>query len=200
MSNQNGNPITTTLKKVDDSEVKKFFTEGVQLQKLTKKMTDLIKRDFFHRDKKTNTTKLTKELDRILANKDPRSQKKIANVKAFVRKQLQTLIKSKQTQQVLLGDLVTVRKVTMKKVTQPMIDDVNNERFIGKFEQNDLGKFRVVEEKKEEKNNDLDLWEDLLKLIDKHSVDTSVIRNTCDDLDQGIFSYEQKESKHRKVA
>ena len=81
-----------------------------------------------------------------------------------------------------------------------MIDDINNERFVGKFEQDDLGKFRVVEEKKEEKNNDLDLWEDLVKIIDKHSVDTSVIRNTCDDLDQGIFSHEQKKSKHRKVA
>tara|TARA_R100001443_G_scaffold68514_3_gene77226 strand:- start:468 stop:1070 length:603 start_codon:yes stop_codon:yes gene_type:complete len=200
MSNKNGKPVTVSLTKVKDSEVKKFFTDGVQLQKLTKNMTQLIKRDFFHRDKKTNTTKLTNELDRILANKDPRSQKRIANVKVFVRKQLQTIIKTKQTQQVLLGELVNVRQVTMKKVTQPMIDDVNNERFVGKFHQDDLGKFRVVEEKKEKKVNDLDLWKDLTELIDKHSVDTSIIRNTCDDLDQGIFSFEQKESKHRKVA
>lgn len=183
---KNTNPVTTHIQEVKEEEIKKFFDDGVKLQRMTASMTELIKRDFFHRDKKANTSQLTDELDRILDSEDPRSRERIVKVKKFVRKQLQTIIKSKPTQQVLLGDKVDTRSVTMKKVTKPMIANEDG-RFVGNFNELDEGKFRIVEERKPEKVED-DILTALYKFIDKHESDTTEMRDLLNEIDAGVMA------------
>jgi len=75
-------------------------------------------------------------------------------------------VKAKKTQQAVNPNFPNT-KLTVKKVTQPMVDD-NGERFQDSFHKNDIGKFRVVIEIK--KPAEKKTFEDeLFKLMEKYN-------------------------------
>ena len=180
------NPVTVEMAKPNQKDVKQFIDMGVKLTKVSEAMTQLIKAVFFHRNKETNQTQITKALDEVLQSEDPRSRERVAKVKKFVKRQLQTLIKAKPTQQAILGKKVDTHTVTMKKVTQPMVDNVEG-RFEGNFNETDKGSFRVVIEKKKQKEQD-DLLTALIKFIDSHETDTTEVREILDEIDAGAMA------------
>ena len=146
-----------TLKKPTKKEINLVLELGVEIGDKNKKVTDIIKRDFHHRDKKTNKTQLTEKFDNILAG-DNEDMKE--DIKGFIKKQVQTMIKEKPVQFTILGDEQETHSVTIKKVTLPMIENVDG--IYDNFNETDLGSYRVVKIAKPQKE-ELTLGEELLK-------------------------------------
>jgi hypothetical protein len=154
MSNKTN--LKITVKKPTKKEIALVLEQGVKVTRLMDDMTQIIKRDLFHRDE-NNSTMLTKSFDNILENGDEETK---TEIKRFVKKQLQTLIKEKPTQEAILLDDHKKMSVTVKKVNKPMIEN-NDNLYIDTFTVDDLGKFKVVRMNKQ--NKDLTLEEELLK-------------------------------------
>lgn len=175
-----------TIKKPTKKELKEFFSDGVAQSQLTTKLTRTLKRDFFHRDKQTNQSHITRQLDKIinLESNDKKVLDEIKMVKQFVKKSLQTIIKNKACQQALLGDDYETKKVTLKKVNNSMIDNADS-AYDGNFTDADYGSYRVVVEKKDKKVEPT-LIEALIKFMDAHQTDTSEMRDLLTEIDAGV--------------
>tara|TARA_R100000734_G_scaffold11040_1_gene8292 strand:- start:678 stop:1265 length:588 start_codon:yes stop_codon:yes gene_type:complete len=145
------------LPKPTKKEINLVLELGVEIGDKNKKVTDIIKRDFHHRDKKTNKTQLTEKFDNILAG-DNEDMKE--DIKGFIKKQVQTMIKEKPVQFAILGDEQETHSVTIKKVTLPMIENIDG--IYDNFNETDLGSYRVVKIAKPQKE-ELTLGEELLK-------------------------------------
>ena len=154
MSNKTN--LKITVKKPTKKEIALVLEQGVKVTRLMDDMTQIIKRDLFHRDE-NNSTMLTKSFDNILENGDEDTK---TEIKRFVKKQLQTLIKEKPTQEAILLDDHKKMSVTVKKVNKPMIEN-NDNLYIDTFTVDDLGKFKVVRMNKQKE--DLTLEQKLLK-------------------------------------
>ena len=154
MSNKTN--LKITVKKPTKKEIALVLEQGVKVTRLMDDMTQIIKRDLFHRDE-NNSTMLTKSFDNILDNGDEDTK---TEIKRFVKKQLQTLIKEKPTQEAILLDDHKKMSVTVKKVNKPMIEN-NDNLYIDTFTVDDLGKFKVVRMNKQKE--DLTLEQELLK-------------------------------------
>lgn len=147
-----------TFKKPTKKEINLALELGCEIGEKSSTVTDIIKRDFHHRDKKTNKTQLTEKFDNILASDGNEEMKE--SIKGFIKKQVQTMIKEKPVQFAILGDEQETHSVTIKKVTLPMIE--NAEGIYDNFNESDLGSYRVVKIAKEEKE-ELSLEQELLK-------------------------------------
>lgn len=146
---------------------------GITANQVDQSMTEAIKADVLKSDKdgKSNFTKALDKMLKETADK-PEERKEITT---FVRKKLQTLIKSKQTQVGILGkETAKNAKVTIKKVTLPMCDNdedyfnLNNEPLLFN-ESDDLKSMRIVVERKE-KPEPKTFKDELEKLMEKHGV------------------------------
>lgn len=146
-----------TLKRPTKKEIQSVLEVGVQLQTKVEEITQIIKRDLHHQDE-NHQTQLTKMFDKIMTGNDEELK---TDVKIFIRKQVQTLIKEKPTQQAVLLDDIDKYSVTVKKVTKPMIEN-NNGLYADNFNESDEGSFRVIRMFKEEKE-ELTLTEELMK-------------------------------------
>ena len=145
------------LPKPTKKEINLVLELGVEIGDKNKKVTDIIKRDFHHRDKKTNKTQLTEKFDNILAGENEDMKE---DIKGFIKKQVQTMIKEKPVQFAILGDEQETHSVTIKKVTLPMIENV--EGIYDNFNETDLGSYRVVKIAKPQKE-ELTIGEEFLK-------------------------------------
>ena len=151
-------PVVKKMKKPTKKEINKVLEYGVE----SAEISDIIKRDLFNRTE-NNRTDLTKKFDNILNGDD---LELITTMKKFLKTQYQTLVKAKKTQQEVNPNYPNT-KLTVKKVTQPMVDD-NGERFQDSFHERDLCKFRVVIELK--KPAEKKTFEDeLFKLMEKYN-------------------------------
>ena len=84
--------------------------------------------------------------------------------KVWVKTRLQTIVKVKSVQQLLLDGKHQEQSLTIKKVKSTMIGDMK--KYISRFDENDLGCFRVVIERKVTEQKTFE--EELIKLMDKH--------------------------------
>lgn len=156
--------VKASKPKVQD--VVSVIEQGIQNQSIEQKMTEIIKRDLFTADKKTGQTVMTRQLNKFFSSKSETEERK-AECKKWVRTRLQTLIKEKTVQELLLGDDVKVKTLTIKKVNNGVL---NNEKTLNRncFTDKDLGQFRVIQEAKKppvEKSFE----DELNKLMEKHN-------------------------------
>ncbi len=156
--------VKATKPKIED--VVAVIEQGIQNQEVEGRMTETIKRDLFTADKRTGQTIMTRQLNKFFASKSETEERK-AECKKWVRTRLQTLIKEKSVQELLLGDDVKIKTLTIKKVNNGVL---NSDRTLNKncFTEKDLGQFRVIQEAKKppvEKSFE----EELNKLMEKHN-------------------------------
>ena len=163
--NKNGVAELKDATKPKVKEVKAVLECGMNHQKEEFHMTDIIKRDIFHKDTEGNTI-LTKELNKVLKSGDDED---MANAKKWVKCRLQTLIKEKSVQELLLGDDAKSKSLTIKKVNLPML---TNEKCLSQFTEDDLGQFRVVKEFEQELEKFLvsydKTFDDLIPIMEKN--------------------------------
>ena len=133
------NNTKVTLKKPTKKQIQSVLENGVMVQAQLDDMTQIIKADLHHRDE-NNQTQLTVAFDKILASDNEEMKQ---DVKRFVGKQLQTLIKEKPTQLAILEDGVEEMTVTVKKVNKAMVEN-NDGKYVDSFNEKDLGSYRVV--------------------------------------------------------
>ena len=188
-----------TLKKPTKKEINEVLSLGCEVGEKSKKITDVIKRDFHHRNKETNKTQLTEKFDNILASDGNEEMKE--SIKGFIKKQVQTLIKEKPVQFAILGDEQETHSVTIKKVTLPMVENVDG--IYENFNESDLGSFRIVKIAKP-KTEELSLEEELMKWMRSKKPDglytgskglekevdcyeIEAVRMLCDNIQQGKF-------------
>ena len=157
-------PKVISMKKPTKADLQKVLEYGVE----SAEISDIIKRDLFNRDE-NNQTALTKTFDKILKSDD---LELITKMKKFLKTQYQTMIKNKSTQQAVNLSHKTT-KLTVKKVTMPMIED-NGEKYVDSFNESERGQFRVVVERKKA-TEPKTFEEELLGLIEKHQVDTGAV-------------------------
>jgi hypothetical protein len=141
---------------------KELIKMGMEVKKLTKRMTDFIKADVQKMNEHFQTP-LTEELNTMLLTLEGEELKK---VKGFIRTQIQPLIKTKKTQSDILGNKNKTHKVTIKKVklTHLKNDMVND----GKLTEPMEGTVRIIFEEKP-KPEEKDFFEELEKLMEKHA-------------------------------
>ncbi len=167
-----GNDMSNTtysFKKPTKSEIKDVLEHGVIAQQSLDKITTTIKADIFHRNEK-NQTKLTETFNNIMESED--AQLKI-DVKRFIRKQLQTIIKAKASQEQLLNGKEKTHSITVKKVNNSMIDNVDG-IYKGNFNESDYGRYVVVIQEKP-KAKEKTLEECLQELMKKHEADKNQV-------------------------
>lgn len=178
--------VLTHAKKQSKSKIVMVIEWGMNTMKTEKAMTDIIVSDLFNR--KNGDSELTIELNRIF--KEDRSEK-VAQVKKWVKSRLQTLIKESTVQDRLLGEKVKTEQITVKKVTKPMVENVDG-LYLDNFNESDLGTFKSVRIKKV-KNEDT-LEESLMKwmrsqgLHDKEAdeYDTETVKALIENIEKGI--------------
>lgn len=141
---------------------KELIKMGMEVNKLTKRMTDFIKADVQQMNASSFQTPLTEELNTMLLVLEGDELKK---VKSFIRTQIQPLIKTKKTQSDILGNKNKTHKVTIKKVklTHLKNDMVNKGKLTKPME----GTVRVIFEEKP-KPEEKDFFEELEKLMKKY--------------------------------
>ena len=141
---------------------KELIKMGMEVNKLTKRMTDFIKADVQKMNEHFQTP-LTEELNTMLLTLEGEELKK---VKGFIRTQIQPLIKTKKTQADILGNKNKTHKVTIKKVklTHLKNDMVNDGKLTKPME----GTVRIIFEEKP-KPDEKDFFEELEKLMEKHA-------------------------------
>jgi len=145
-----------TLKKPTKKQIQSVLENGVMVQTQLDDMSQIIKADLHHRDEK-NQTQLTIAFDKILASDNEEMKQ---DVKRFVGKQLQTLIKEKPTQLAILEDDMEEMTVTVKKVNKAMVEN-NDGKYVDSFNEKELGFYRVVRMHKVKE--DLTLAQELAK-------------------------------------
>ncbi len=145
-----------TVKKPTKKEINDALSLGCEMVTKSQIVTDVIKRDLHHRDE-NNQTQLTNKFDAIMKDGDEEMKE---DIKRFIKRQVQTLIKEKPVQFTILGDEQETHSVTLKKVTMPMIENV--EGIYDNFNESDLGSFRVVKIAKPQAE-ELSLEEELMK-------------------------------------
>ena len=190
------------MKKPTKKQIEFVLTVGTTVQINVDKISDIIRADFWNRNKTTNKSALTVAFDKIM-NTDQAKLKKgeklstpemREDLKRFIRKQVQTLVKEKATQEALLGEKVDSEKVTVKKVNNPMVENNSSEkypsgRYVDNYNETDLGSYRVVRENKPVKPAD-DVLQALIKFIESHELDTNEVRALCEMIDNGKTNME----------
>lgn len=162
--NKNGVATLTSAKPPKYEDIKAVIEAGITQVNEEFSMTQIIQQDLFTRDKKTNETRLTKELNKLFESGET---ERIDKAKKWIKTRLQTLIKEKTVQELLLGEEKKVKSLTIKKVKKTMIGEFKNEKYLSHHTDDDLGKFRVViESKKQTKEKTFE--DELIKLMDKH--------------------------------
>tara|TARA_R100000329_G_C7560231_1_gene198165 strand:+ start:261 stop:851 length:591 start_codon:yes stop_codon:yes gene_type:complete len=145
-----------TIKKPTKKQIETVLTHGVSVQSKLDEISAIIRADLHHTDD-NQQTQLTKAFDKIMKSDNEEMKQ---DVKRFVRKQLQTLIKEKPTQLAILEDGVKDMTVTVKKVNKGMVEN-NDGKYVDNFNEKDLGSFRVVRMHKTKEN--LSLAQELAK-------------------------------------
>tara|TARA_R100000234_G_scaffold15583_1_gene8500 strand:+ start:1670 stop:2245 length:576 start_codon:yes stop_codon:yes gene_type:complete len=145
------------FKKPTKKQINEVFEIGCSLQGKIDQITPIIIADVCNADE-NNQTQITKTIDKILASDDEEMK---ADVKRFVGKSLQTLIKEKPTQEQLLGEDASFLLMSVKKVNKSMVENKDG-RYIHNYNESDLGSYRVVLMEKKEKK-DLSLAQELAK-------------------------------------
>jgi len=173
--------VMTKARKVSAKKARELFEDARYHLEKDDQITKMLRCDLFHSDKQTGTSVITTELDRIM---EEETEETIQIVKEFVRKRVQTLIKEKSVQTALLGENYKNQKITIKRVTNPMVENTEG-RFEGSFNEVDKGKFRVVVENKPTKPEDT-LEQSLIKWMDAHEVDTTVCRELLSNIDNNL--------------
>ena len=190
------NNTKVTLKKPSKKQIQSVLENGVMVQTQLDDMSQIIKADLHHRDEK-NQTQLTVAFDKILSSDNEEMKQ---DVKRFVGKQLQTLIKEKPTQLAILEDDIEEMTVTVKKVNKAMVEN-NDGKYVDSFDELELGSYRVVRMHKTKE--DLSLAQELAKWMrsqkskgcfhgDKSTAkdvgmyDLNLIRMTLDNLEKGV--------------
>ena len=187
-----------TIKEPTKKEIQKVLDSGVMVQTELDDISKIIKADLHHADK-NNQTQLTKAFDKIIdeENKDEEMKQ---NIKRFIGKQYQTLIKEQPTQLAILEDDMEDMTVTVKKVNKAMVEN-NDGKYVDSFDETELGSYRVVRMHKTKE--DLSLAQDLAKWMrsqkrkgwfkgDKSTAkdggmyDLNLIRMTLDKLEKGV--------------
>ena len=195
-------PVTVSMKKPTKKQIEFVLTVGTTVQINVDKISDIIRADFWNRNKTTNKSALTVAFDKIM-NTDQAKLKKgeklstpemREDLKRFIRKQVQTLVKEKATQEALLGEKVDSEKVTVKKVNNPMVENNSSEKYpsgrdVDNYNATDLGSYRVVRENKPVKPAD-DVLQALIKFIESHELDTNEVRALCEMIDNGKTNME----------
>lgn len=162
--NKNSVATLTSAKKPSLKNIKAVIEAGITQVNEEFSMTQIIQQDLFTRDKKTNETLLTKELNKLFESGE---SERIDKAKKWIKTRLQTLIKEKTVQELLLGEEKKNKSLTIKKVKKTMIGEFKNDKYLSQHTEDDLGKFRVVIESK--KPTEEKTFEDeLIKLMDKH--------------------------------
>ena len=128
-----------TLKRPNKKQIQSVLENGVMVQNQLDDMSKIIKADLHHKDE-NNQTQLTVAFDKILASDNEEMKQ---DVKRFVGKQLQTLIKEQPTQLAILEDDVEEMTVTVKKVNKAIVEN-NDGKYVDSFNEKDLGSYRVV--------------------------------------------------------
>lgn len=154
-------PLLANATKPKVKEVLAVIECGMQQVREDIKMTEILKRDIFNRDKQTGQTILTKQLDKLFKSGN---EDEVKRAKVWVKTRLQTIVKVKSVQQLLLDGKHQEQSLTIKKVKSTMIGDMK--KYISRFDENDLGCFRVVIERKVTEQKTFE--EELIKLMDKH--------------------------------
>jgi hypothetical protein len=173
-----------------EAQIAYVLKDGIGAQVKMDKVTEIIKADFWNRDKSTNASVLTEKLDSLLNPENPKVTPKVrANVKSFIRKTIQPTVKNKSCQEALLGDETGNLTVSFKMVTPEFIENQVSEKypkgkFVNKWTSSDLDSYRVVVENKPVKP-DVNLIEAMIKFIEAHELDTSKARELCDLIDKG---------------
>ena len=165
---KNGVATLTSAKKPSLKNIKAVIEAGITQVNEEFSMTQIIQQDLFTRDKKTNQTLLTKELNKLF---ESGQDEKIDKAKKWIKTRLQTLIKEKTVQELLLGEEKKVKSLTIKKVKKTMIGENKDEKYLSQHNENDLGKFRVVIESKKP-SKEKSFQEELMKLLDNHNKTT----------------------------
>ena len=171
------------FKPVEEIDIAYVLQHGIKAQVKMDKVTEILKRDVFNQTK-NHQTELTKRFDLILGD-DKTPAKNKQDLKNFIRKQVQTLIKEKATQEILLNEATSEKKVTIKKVTSAMILNEISEKyptgqFVNTFTEKDLGSYRVIVENKPAQK-EFDLLEALVKFCKANDVNAmSSIQETPD--------------------
>ena len=98
---KNGVATLTSAKKPSLKNIKAVIEAGITQVNEEFSMTQIIQQDLFTRDKKTNQTLLTKELNKLF---ESGQDEKIDKAKKWIKTRLQTLIKEKTVQELLLGE------------------------------------------------------------------------------------------------
>ena len=161
------------FKPVEETDIAYVLQHGIKAQVKMDKVTEILKRDVFNQTK-NHQTELTKRFDLILGD-DKTPAKNKQDLKNFIRKQVQTLIKEKATQEILLNEATSEKKVTIKKVTSAMILNEVSEKyptgqFVNTFTEKDLGSYRVIVENKPAPK-EFDLLEALVKFCKANDVE-----------------------------
>jgi len=172
------------------AQINYVLKDGIGAQVKMDKVTEIIKADFWNRDKSTNASVLTEKLDSLLNPENSNVTPKVrANVKSFIRKTIQPTVKNKSCQEALLGDETGNLTVSFKMVTPEFIENQVSEKypkgkFVDKWTSADLDSYRVVVENKPVKP-DVNLIDAMIKFIEAHELDTSKARELCDLIDKG---------------
>ena len=152
------NNTKVTLKKPSKKEIESVLKGGIEAQGKLEEISHIIKADLCHVDKE-NKTQLTRAFDKILDDKNKDEEMK-QNIKMFIGKQFQTLIKEKPTQLAILEDDMEDMTVTVKKVNKAMVEN-NDGKYVDSFNETELGSYRVVRMHKTKE--DLSLAQELAK-------------------------------------
>lgn len=188
--------MKVSTKKPTKKEIQSVLETGVVMVEKTDFISDIIRRDLHHRDE-NNQTQLTQSFDKIIGSVKIEKQVK-DDLKRFIKKQVQTLVKEKAVQLAVLGDDKKLYSVTVKKVTKPMIEN-NDNLYSDKFKASDEGSYRVVKMNKAQKE-ELSLEEKTLKFMKSNGLfqgekgdekepkcyDLECMKQIIDNLEKGI--------------
>lgn len=142
-------------------DVQDMINKGMNAVKQDSHFTDILKRDLINMNPKTGETVLTSELNKIFTDGTKLQQERC---KKWIKTRLQTLIKEKSVQVAILDKDKKVKKMTIKKVNLPMLNE--DSKCLMNFTAEDLGQFRVIIEEKKTEVKEFE--EELRKLMDKH--------------------------------
>ena len=183
-----------------DAQIAYVLKDGINAQVKMNRVTEILKADFWNRDKSTNASVLTEKLDFLLnvdskvKNQKTGKMESISptvrkNVRSFIRKTIQPTVKNKACQEALLNDKVDSQTVSFKMITPEFIENqvstkYPSGKFVNLWTHADLDSYRVVVENKPAKP-DVNLIEAMVKFIDAHELDTSQARELCNLIDEG---------------
>lgn len=140
-------------------KTKEIIDKGIETNTIDNNLSYNIKLDITNGIDAKFQTPLTKELDKQF---EILTDDKLADVKAFVKEKLQTLIKKSGFQKGLLGEeKAKTHIVTIMKVNNPLIADASTP-----FKEEDKGSFRIIIKLKPI-TEELTFKEELDKLMDR---------------------------------